>query len=59
MQRLALVASRAALKDCAPSVISDTFLRTRVEKTRGVLYGTAELDSQTVDLLLHRVLPEA
>ncbi len=59
MQRLALVASRAALKDCAPSAISDTFLRTRVEKMRGVLYGTAELDLQTVDLLLHRVLPEA
>jgi hypothetical protein len=40
-------------------VIADTFLKTRVEKMHGVFYGTADLDSQTVDLLLQRVLPEA
>ena len=56
--RLALIASTAALRECAPSVIADTFFKTRVEKTHAGFYGTAGLDSQTVDLLLQRVLPE-
>ncbi|HUC47827.1 MAG TPA: acyl-CoA dehydrogenase family protein [Xanthobacteraceae bacterium] len=57
--RLALLASAAALKDCAPSVIAGTFLKTRVESTHASFYGAAGLDSQTVDFLLQRVLPEA
>ena len=57
--RLALLACTAALKECAPSAIADTFFKTRVEKTHAAFYGTAGLDSQTVDLLLKRVLPEA
>jgi hypothetical protein len=56
--RLALLASTAALKECAPSVIADTFLKTRVEKTHASVYGAATLDSQTVYSLLQRVLPE-
>jgi len=56
--RLALLASTAALKECAPSVIADTFLKTRVEKTHAAFYGVTGLDSRTVDLLLQRVLPE-
>jgi putative acyl-CoA dehydrogenase len=56
--RLALLASTAALKECAPSVIADTFFTTRVEKTHAAFYGAAEIDSRTVDLLLARVLPE-
>jgi len=59
VQRLALTAAGAALKQSAPSVIADTFLKTRVENMHGVFYGTSGLDSQTVDLLLRRVLPEA
>jgi putative acyl-CoA dehydrogenase len=57
--RLALLAGNAALKECAPSVIADTFFRTRVEKPHASFYGAAGLDSQTVDLLLRRVLPDA
>jgi putative acyl-CoA dehydrogenase len=56
--RLALLASSAALKECAPSVIADTFFKTRVEKTHAAFYGAAGLDSRTVDVLLQRVLPE-
>jgi hypothetical protein len=56
--RLALLACTAALKECAPSVIADTFLKTRVENTHAAFYGAAGIDSQTVDLLLQRVLPE-
>ncbi len=56
--RLALLASAAALKECAPSVIADTFLKTRVERAHASFYGAAALDSQTVDSLLQRVLPE-
>jgi putative acyl-CoA dehydrogenase len=59
VQLLALTAAGAALKQSAPSVIADTFLKTRVENMHGVFYGTSGLDSQTVDLLLRRVLPEA
>jgi hypothetical protein len=59
VQQLALLAGTTALKECAPSVIADTFLKTRVEKTHGAFYGTAGIDSQTVDLLLARVLPDA
>jgi putative acyl-CoA dehydrogenase len=58
VQLLALTAAGAALKQSAPSVIADTFLKTRVENIHGVFYGTSGLDSQTVDLLLQRVLPE-
>jgi putative acyl-CoA dehydrogenase len=57
--RLALLASTAALKECAPSVIADTFFRTRVQTTHGAFYGTAGLESQTVEQLLRRVLPDA
>jgi putative acyl-CoA dehydrogenase len=56
--RLALLAGTAALKECAPSVIADTFFKTRVEKTHATFYGAAGLDSRTVDVLLQRVLPE-
>jgi putative acyl-CoA dehydrogenase len=59
VQRLALLAAAAALKDSAPSVIANTFLETRLKKTQGAFYGTAGIDSQTVDLLLGRVLPQA
>ncbi len=59
VQRLALLAGAAALKDSAPAVIANTFLETRLRKTHGAFYGTAGIDSQTVDLLLGRVLPDA
>jgi putative acyl-CoA dehydrogenase len=59
VQRLALLAGAAALKDSAPSVIANTFLETRLRKAHGAFYGTAGIDSQTVDLLLGRVLPDA
>ena len=58
VQLLALTTAGAALKQSAPSVIAGTFLKTRVENIHGVFYGTSGLDSQTVDLLLQRVLPE-
>ena len=58
VQLLALTAAGAVLKQSAPSVIAGTFLKTRVENIHGVFYGTSGLDSQTVDLLLQRVLPE-
>ena len=59
VQQIALLAGASALRESAPSVIADTFLQTRIKKTHGAFYGTAGLDSQTVDLLLQRVSPEA
>ena len=44
VQLLALTAAGAALKQSTPSVIADTFLKTRVENMHGVFYGTSELE---------------
>jgi hypothetical protein len=59
VERLAIVASAAALRASAPQVIADAFVKTRLINPRGVMYGTSSLDESTADLLLQRVLPEA
>ncbi len=56
--RLALAAGAAALKATAPPAIADAFARTRLGKTHGALYGAADLDPATAEILLQRVLPE-
>ncbi len=59
VERLALLASAAALKDSAPAAMTEAFLDTRLATSHGPLYGTADIDSATVATLLQRVLPEA
>jgi putative acyl-CoA dehydrogenase len=56
--RLALLASAAALKTSAPEAITDAFLRTRLIKPRGPLYGAHDFDAATIAVLLQRVRPE-
>jgi putative acyl-CoA dehydrogenase len=56
--RLALLASAAALKDSAPAAVATAYVRTRLEYPRGALYGAADIDATTADLLLQRALPE-
>ncbi len=56
--RLALLASAVSLKASAPSAIADAFVRTRLTRPHGAVYGAEGLDAATVDLLLQRVLPE-
>ncbi len=59
VERLALAASAAALKESAPVAVAEAFVRMRLGKARGPLYGTADLDNATTELLLQRVLAEA
>jgi putative acyl-CoA dehydrogenase len=56
--RLAVSASAAALKSTAPPAVSEAFLRTRLAKPHGALYGSAGLDNATAEMLLRRALPE-
>ncbi len=55
---LALLASAAALKDCAPAAVIEAFLRTRLATSHGALYGAAGIGEASVKTLLQRVLPE-
>jgi len=55
---LAVLASAAALKPSAPPAVADAFVRTRLARSRGALYGAAAIDEATTDMLLQRVLPE-
>jgi putative acyl-CoA dehydrogenase len=56
--RLALLASAAALKDSAPAAVATAYTRTRLETPHGALYGAAEINAATADMLLQRALPE-
>jgi putative acyl-CoA dehydrogenase len=58
-ERIALLASAAALKASAPANVADTFIRMRLEQPRGALYGAAGLDAAVTEQMLQRVLPEA
>jgi len=58
VERLALLASAAALKASAPPGVADAFVRTRIATTRAALYGQARIDQATAEMLLRRALPE-
>ncbi|HTZ01040.1 MAG TPA: isovaleryl-CoA dehydrogenase [Xanthobacteraceae bacterium] len=58
MGKLALAASFAALNESAPTAVSETFRKTRLESRHGALYGTAEFGPSATDMLLRRALPE-
>jgi len=55
--RLAVIAAAAALKASAPPAVVEAFVRTRLLRPRGVLYGADGLDAATVETLLDRALP--
>jgi putative acyl-CoA dehydrogenase len=57
--KIARAASAAALKSSAPSGVADAYVRTRIAKPRGIMYGSAGLDEATAQMLLQRVLPES
>ncbi len=58
VERLALLASAAALRGSAPPQVADYFVHSRLSKTHGALYGTQEIDPAVIALLLRRALPE-
>jgi hypothetical protein len=57
--RLAGIAAAAALNDSAPAAVTEAFVRTRVVRPRGALYGADGLEAATAELLLERALPGA
>ena len=56
VERLALLASAAALRGSAPQV-ADHFVRSRLVAAHGALYGAQDFDAAATDLLLQRALP--
>ena len=56
--RLAFLASVAALRASAPSSIAEAFVRTRLTRPHGALYGAAAIEPATTETLLQRALPE-
>jgi putative acyl-CoA dehydrogenase len=59
VEKLALLASAAALNASAPPVVADAFVRTRLMEPRGPLYGADGIEPATAEMLLQRALPEA
>ena len=57
--RLAGTAAAAALNDSAPAAVAEAFVRARVVRPRGALYGADGLEAATAELLLERALPGA
>jgi len=58
VERLAMMASAAALCGTAPAAVSDAFIQTRLAHRQGPIYGASALDASTIELLLQRALPE-
>ncbi len=58
VERLALLASAAALRAGAPPQVADQFVCSRLAGARGALYGTQQIDPAVANLLLQRALPE-
>jgi putative acyl-CoA dehydrogenase len=58
VERLALLASAAALRGSAPQIVADQFLRTRLARSHGAFYGAHDIEPAAAELLLQRALPE-
>jgi len=58
VEKLAIIASAAALKASAPPAVADAFVQGRLTKPRGALYGAAGIDAAITTTMLQRVLPE-
>ncbi|HEY2533877.1 MAG TPA: isovaleryl-CoA dehydrogenase [Xanthobacteraceae bacterium] len=56
VERLALLASAAALRASAPSAVAEVFIRTRLAQSHGAFYGADAIDAATTALLLERAL---
>ena len=44
--------------DSAPAAVAAAYMRTRLEQPHAALYGAADIDGATIEMLLQRVLPE-
>jgi putative acyl-CoA dehydrogenase len=59
VERLAILASAAALRASAPPAIAEAFLESRLTHRHSAIYGASDLGESIVELLLQRVMPEA
>jgi len=57
VDRLALIAAAAALRDSAPPPVADLFARTRLADSQRAMYGTGDIATKEVRDLLERALP--
>jgi putative acyl-CoA dehydrogenase len=57
VERLALLAATAALRDSAPDAVANAFARTRLAASRGATFGTSDLSASDAATLLERALP--
>jgi putative acyl-CoA dehydrogenase len=58
VEQLALAAAAAALRESAPPLVADAFMRTRVASMGDAFHGTVAIEDTTCTSLLQRVLPE-
>jgi len=57
VERLALLAASAALRESAPPEVVELFARTRLAARHGTMIGTSEIDANSARRLLERALP--
>jgi len=57
VERLALLAGAADLRECAPPIIGDIFARTRLAERHSGLFGTSVVESADADVIPRRALP--
>jgi len=56
--RLAVLAAAAALRASAPAAVTEAFVRTRLGRSHGALYGAGDVEQATAELILRRALPQ-
>jgi putative acyl-CoA dehydrogenase len=59
VDRLALLAAVAALRQSAGSEVAALFARTRLKERHGAMYGTSEISPDDARRLIDRALPSA
>jgi putative acyl-CoA dehydrogenase len=59
VDRLALLAAAAALRQSAGPEVANLFARTRLQERHGAMYGTSELPPDDARRLIDRALPSA
>src|SRR5262249_16117598 len=59
VDRLALLAAVAALRQSAGSEVATLFARTRLKECHGAMYGTSEISPDDARRLIDRALPSA
>jgi putative acyl-CoA dehydrogenase len=57
VERLAVLAAAAALRNSAPAWLTEIFARTRLASSRGATYGASDISAPDATAILERALP--